>query len=64
MRYAALPAMGRGFSNPSAPSAWRRLPSSRGALVATIVLFAYDDGSTPLFAASCPRSCLVSYMAL
>ena len=53
--YAALLATARGASKPSAPSAWRRLPNSRGALVATMVLLAYADGS-PVFAyASCAR---------
>ena len=51
--YAALLAMARGTSKPSAPSAWRRLPSSRGALVATMVLLAYADGSPAFAYASC-----------
>ena len=54
-RYAALLAVGRSTSKPSAPSASRRLPSSRGALVATIVLFAYADGSTAFAYASCRK---------
>ena len=53
--YAALLAVAWGVSKPSAPSACRRLPSSRGALVATIVLLAYAEESPVFAAASCSR---------